>query len=1755
MQLKHVTTVVSPGDGIAKVTAFAWSPNNAKLAVVSTDRVVSLYDCETFEKKDKFSTKPADSSGPRTYIVRALAWNPDSTLLAVAQSDCIVFVYKLAASPETAGEWGAKKSIINKFVQQEGVTSMVWPKGQPRYVIFGTSSGKIRCGDTKRNKSDSLYNVGSPCISLAVNTDGTGFVSGHADGTIYRFYFDNGGGAAPQGILCRHRSPPYALAWGQNVLASGPDKWLCVYDDQGRVMQNFDYSETDGEREASVALCSPSGQSAVFGGYNRLRSYNFNMRSQSWEEQPLKEIENLYTVTAIGWKFDGTRLSVGTLTGGVEIFDCALKRTLYKGKFEFTHVGPTQVIVKTLATGSRIVLRSNYNYEIEKINVLGGDRFLVAHTTDTLLLGDLQTCELSEIAWRGSGSEKFYFENPAVCMIYNAGELSLIEYGDNDILSVVRTEHMSPHLLSVRLNDRVRRGEGDVKKIAYLVDPKTIDVFNIVQKQSEATIHHDSRIDWLELNETGRKLLFRDKRKRLKLFDLVSQSGISILDHCSYVQWVPMSDVIVAQNRGNLCIWYNVEAPERVTTFPIRGDVVDIERVEGRTEVQVDEGVNDATYSLDEHLIEFGTAVDDGNYVRAANFLETLEVTPESQAMWKTLADLALEHAELHIAERCYAAFGNVSKARFLREVNELALELGVDDPQEHPIVRAKLAMLNKHFKLAESLLLEQGQTDASIEMYKSLHKWDDAIAVSEARRHDGLDELKASYNTYLMETKQDEKAGELKEREGDLQSALNFYMKAGLPARAANLVSSHESLSQSMDTIERVASALLKAGLNAKAGELFEMARMNQRALEAYRKGHAYRRAVDLCRAAFPHEVVAQEEAWGDYLVSQKQLDSAINHYIEAGVIEKAIEAAIQARQWNKAGQVVANLEDGEAAQRYYLIIAEHYAEVRDLKQAEKYFVEGGQPIKAVEMHMKAQNFESAHQIASKHMDTSEVSDIYRSQAEDFERKSKFKDAEKLYVKVGMPDHAIEMYKQAGRLDDMIRLVKRHHPDFLGETHVQLARELEKAQKHSQAEQHYVAGEDWKSAVNMYRTLDNWEDAYRVSKAHGGVKAAQQVGYLWARQLGGDSAVKLLTKFGMIEKAIEFACEQAATDAFEFAFDLAKAVCKSKIPQIHLKRAMFYEDQGKFMEAEAEFVSAGKPREAVLMHVHTQDWDSAQRVAERHDPSSVADVLVGQARVAFAAKKYQIAETYLLRANRPELIVDYYRKEGMWSDVLRLAEEYMPHKLEEYKRLHEAAAPSAASEDRAQELRSEARELETNQQYGEAVKAYLQLDTSATADVDVLEECWCKAIELADRFAKDMAEEAVNTAGQRLVEVGRHEVAADIYAGHDKFKEAIDAYMEGQVWARARQLANEYLPGYLETVEERYVKSLQQGGRAGDAERLMEVNSGAGLEMYAQRGDWKTCMQKAEEEGGHTLDKYAALYATKLLRDSQPFDAVSVFQQYGAPANDANLNIYRRLVVDALACKDTVTYQQWASLRDMLFELTSGYSTKDAADDAEEMQKFTTIIHYVALRAAVSAVGPLNEIGCKLSMALLRHTNRLLPPDRAFWEAGMACNQVGWESMAFVFLNRFLDLCDAIDDPENSSALDNVDFVGTDIPFEVSLPEEHWLSEEKCEEVRDYVLSISVDRKVEPSLQTDARGMYVGSLVDKLGKEYAPCIVTGFPVLSNPVQFGGQTANKEDWNRFIMTTKTTHNADLQDVMKFLAGWCGASESASYSFN
>ena len=61
---------------------------------------------------------------------------------------------------------------------------------------------------------------------------------------------------------------------------------------------------------------------------------------------------------------------------------------MWRNKFELTYVGASQVLVKPLNSSERgVILKSHFGHEIEDIRILGDDRYLVARTLETLLLG------------------------------------------------------------------------------------------------------------------------------------------------------------------------------------------------------------------------------------------------------------------------------------------------------------------------------------------------------------------------------------------------------------------------------------------------------------------------------------------------------------------------------------------------------------------------------------------------------------------------------------------------------------------------------------------------------------------------------------------------------------------------------------------------------------------------------------------------------------------------------------------------------------------------------------------------------------------------------------------------------------------------------------------------------------------------------------------------------------------------------------------------------------------------------------------------------------------------------------------------------------------------------------------------------------------------------------------------------------------------------------------------------------------------
>ncbi|CAD7965624.1 unnamed protein product [Amoebophrya sp. A120] len=1781
MQLRYVKNLQAPADGMQKITAAAWSANSHKVAVVSTDRIVHLYD-EQGEKQDRFSTKPGDKE-TKLFVVKALDFSPCSTKLAIAQSDNIVFVYKLGT------EWKERKSICNKFPQTSCVTCLTWPSKHPNEIVFGLAEGRVKVGQLKANKAALLYATDSFVMCMTSGPDGNSVLSGHLDGSIHKFMFETENSGPITQKFCRVPNCSIScIGWGSaGICAAGNDSMVRFWTAEGRDAKTFDYNNLKGVKEFSCLKFNPSGESVVLGNFNRYFVYAWHARNREWSEVAVKEVPNLYTITSLCWRSDGSRLVMGTLCGSVELFDACIKRARYKGEYEFTYISLSQVIVKNLTSGSRIVLKSNVGFEIKKINVFQ-ERYLVAHTPESLLLGDLITCKLSEIPWQWSGNmstggksdEKYFFDNPQVCMIFKAGELSIVEYGQNEVLGYARTEHVSPHLISIQvdtenvLNDQssLMITEGEEQKtptrvIAYLLDVQTIRLINLTTQQILATINHDLKIDWLELNPSATRVLFRDKRRQLHLYNVETQTRVSLLNYCNYVHWVPGSDVVVAQNRNQLCVWYSIlENTDRVTVHEIKGDVEDIERSNGRTFVTVDEGVNTVEYELDEALINFGSCLHRKQYGKAVDILEELPLTPETEAMWRSLAKVAMDDLDaLPVVEQCYAVLGDVAKARYIHNLNQIRLDQG----ENSVMVQAKMAMLNKQYTRAEAILLDANQLEEAMGMYQELHKYDESIRLAEKKGHPNVMQLKNHYLQWLLSTQQEERAGELQEREGNYARAIELYLKGGMAAKAASLVQRFSNFNYTQELLQRIATALEQSGVSQKAGALYERMGMMDRAMGAYIQGNAFRQAVELAKQVQPSLVIQLEEQWGDYLVSQKQTDAAIHHYIEAGCSLKAIDSAMNARQWHKAEQLLESTHGGDASVclPFYEKLAGFYEKSRQFPEAERSYLKSGKPQKAVQMYVEHQMFDKAYRVSSKELSQRERTDLYLQLAEKQEKLNKLSDAEQLYLAVNESDLAINMYKKREEYEQMLRLVSKFRKELLIDTYKHIASQYEAKGNLKRAEHYFVEAKCWTNAVSMYRQIENWDDAKRVAKQHGGKQAFEKVVLAQAhtvfKESGAEAGAQLLAKHGLTEIAIDYAVEH---NNFEHAFELATmAGMEGKVQEIHLKRALAFEDEELFEKAEQEFLLAKKPKEAIDMYVHQRDWVNAMRIAENYDKDARSEVMIHQARDIASEgntnvneQQLRLAESLFVQGKEPELAVQMYSQRNMMNDAIRVCKKHRPQMLGDLvdqtgsfssstavvgmgaKGDRGSSAGSSRRGDSAQleEILDRAKVYEETGNYSRAIDAYLMVTEKLTSDKSRLEEIWESAVRIAMKHSPvDRYPVVCEDVAKRLNAMGRFEAAGQLFVEADMPKPAIEAYMSAQQWTKAQQIAQQSMPQMLSVIESRYKNDIV---KTGDGDELIrktgDVNTA--LDMYARQGDWNKCFALAEKQKNPELMAHYVLQHVKQLLQQQTSEriqeACKILNRYGAPpVNNQTTALYTVIAQKLLTVETNAKKVEMA--RELLFQVVMGrdqtstpMSVTDIIQSDSELVRFLLVAHFMQQKNKNQTIDA--KLRASTSEALLRYTTHI-PVDRTFYEAGMGCKDADRVSASFLYLNRYLDIVDAIQD--DMVQIDNADFANTDIPNpqDVEIPEHPFLSDDKNEEIRELVLGWSVSPNIEQKLPTRncdncSKPMYAAGLkCFSCGNNSVPCVVTGQPVLrQQQVQCTncGSYANREDWMNYI---------------------------------
>eukprot|EP00892_Ulva_mutabilis_P000305 jgi/Ulvmu1/10275/UM060_0077.1 len=1771
MSFKYDKTFKVPGSHICKIIDVAWSPDGKRLACVNTDNIVYLYD-DNGEAQDKFRAKGnADSAGgpDHPFTVTSMAYSADNARLALAQSDGIVYVYKLGL------EWRGKKSISNKFPVQAGVVAVAWRAGHETELLFALADGSLWRGITTKNKAAELFRhpAASPVVSIATapaaSEDGPAPVFlGHADGSIYRINLDGASGVAPTAAaICTHPCTPTALtANASTVLAVGVDLAAITYSHSGRIEATCDISQDAPTANlVSVLSAAPAGDLAAAGTTDGFVAFDFDPARGVWQLRRQVSVPYLSVVTAIAWDPSGGRIALGTLTGGVCTYATSLRRARYcppNSRHAYDFVWTSRSAIQISGPTGTFKISSQKSRDITKIDIYRG-QFVVAFTASSLLLGNLTTFKLAEIDWAPTGGERFHFESDRAAMVYSQGELTIVDYERSTPLVALRTEHMSPYLVSCIVGDFRRDGaDRSVAKLAYLVDLQTVRVIDIATKTGPQ-VPHDHSIDWLELNHRGTHLLFRDSKCQLHIYSLATGERQQLLQYVSYVQWVPDSDVIVAQSRRNLCVWYSIHKTEQPFIFEIEGQVQDIEKSNNVTEVLVQEdpaGGPDGVvgYQLDDNLVYFASAMESGNFEDAMAVLEPLERTPDTEAQWQQLADAALEAvgtlAEparmlplLCVAERCFAAVGDVARSAYLRRISG-HLERGLKgDHLAQVRGEATLDILAKRWANAEQRYLQAGLVDDALAAYLECHRWADAVRLAEENHHYDLDKLRAGHMEHLLATKQLQAAARVCEREGDIQTAILHYINGGLPALAAQCIITRRWASRaSPEILQSILDKLRTSGQHEAAADLLEHLHRPEEALESFRAAHNYTRAVTLAssRPELGGRVVQLQEEWGEHLCSSGQTDAAVAHFIEAGATGKAARAALASGNLSRAAALVDVLpldqQEGLAGE-----LASLFQAAGNLAAAAQYYVLAGRATAAVHMYFDASMWDEAHKTAVQYLeDEEQMHKLYWQRAQAYRAASQFPAAERTLIAIRRWDAAAEMYKAASMYGDYLRLVKQR-PEQLPAARAWVAQELEAAGHLREAEAHYCEAGQWKAAVKMFRKANQWEDVVRVAKAHGGVAASKQVAYAWAMHLeveekkGPAAKLALLRKMGLVEYAVDYAAETAD---FEHAFSLAQAAgLTAKVAEIHLKHAMHLEDSGDYAEAEAAFLRASKPREAIEMYTHQQQWAAALRVAQAHDAGSVTAILRQKGDALVAASTLADAEAVFTQAHAPERAVRAYRDAGRWDDALRVARQWQPELVAETEAARAAATHSAAggSDGGAAARLQQARMLERQGAYQAAVDAYMELSPGDSLDTQLLATAWQTGARLASQHMRGRAADIVKLAARNLAEVKMHEAAAALHLNAGDKRAAVTVLFHGGADARARQVAAG------DALLEDLIDQLAAATAGGGADGLAGAVSVSELDDLARRGNWAQVHARAAAAGAEVANHYLMKDVARQVAHGYYADVAHLLRERGAPATVEAVPLLTQLALGLLRLPEAQRSKDAeAALKAVLCSAYSRLAEVPGVDNTAvtTLRKCHDAVHFLVMHTCaeengwplIAAQAATTLLRCLEPLAAGAQEAPLIPADKAFYLAGMAWRKVpSQQNDAFVWLNAFLDVVEAMEDG-NAAGLDLSDLADCGIctTFELPAQDAAYVGEGAVERVKSWVLEAAMQQDVgqTPSTRTCANcggDVFAGQLT--CGQCWAAseaCVVTGWPIPAGEKVHvkgvAGLAANRKHYNTYV---------------------------------
>ncbi|MEM7534361.1 MAG: WD40 repeat domain-containing protein, partial [Chloroflexota bacterium] len=257
-----------------------WSPDGDRLASVSRDNVIDVWDISTEEI--------VFSLHGHSGVVHRIHWSPDGSELVSCGNDGTLIVWDMSTG----------ELLTNIDDQKYSIRDVSWsPDGQ--HIAYGSAEGLVYVWNRETRKQIRVLEKHTKSVySVSWSPNGKKIASGSADGSVVIWDWESG---EPLLSFKQHTDWVYSIAWspdGLRLASGSADKSVRVWD--GRT--GTEHHLLDEER---------------------LKGYGLTMTSS--------------IVYSVSWSPDGDKVASGTFSGNLYIWNLPRSIPHRGGKIEFSH--------------------------------------------------------------------------------------------------------------------------------------------------------------------------------------------------------------------------------------------------------------------------------------------------------------------------------------------------------------------------------------------------------------------------------------------------------------------------------------------------------------------------------------------------------------------------------------------------------------------------------------------------------------------------------------------------------------------------------------------------------------------------------------------------------------------------------------------------------------------------------------------------------------------------------------------------------------------------------------------------------------------------------------------------------------------------------------------------------------------------------------------------------------------------------------------------------------------------------------------------------------------------------------------------------------------------------------------------------------------------------------------------------------------------------------------------------------------------